>query len=153
MPLLLLPWQRRVFSRRKHEYCHGYAAQNLSSGLCFWGWEKKLGKLMLVFFFRCQQTTNEVLLSYFHQDALNQNVYLLHLDEKQDREGRDEHSILLHVIKTAVTHLHTLAAPNLPIYRSLLSPRRALQWTGMAARCALQADSGPRVVLKKHLKS
>lgn len=75
------------------------------------------------------------------------------LDEKQDRGGREEHSTLFHVIKTAVTYLHALAAPDLPTYRSLLSSRGLCSGTGAATGCTLPADSVPRVVLQKHLKS
>lgn len=69
------------------------------------------------------------------------------LNEKQDREGREECSILFHVIKIAVIYLHILAPSELPIYLSVLrlSSLEALHWKGTVSHCALQVDSVPHV--------
>lgn len=79
---------------------------------------KKPGKVNVGFFFRCQQTTDEVLPSYFHQCALNQNVYLLHLYNGLMRNRTEEvekstahYSMSLKLLWHTYTHSLRLTSP------------------------------------------
>jgi len=83
--------------------------------------KKKKGKILFFFFFlqmpvSCRSSSFIVL-----QTTCTEPKYFVFgarghwLNEKQDREGREECSIISHVIKTAVIQLHILAPPELPI--------------------------------------
>lgn len=131
-----------------------------NSELCFCVRGKKNGKVNSFFFFFQMPASYRSSSFILLPTMCTEPKYFLFgtpghwLNKKQYREGREECSILFHVIKIAAIYLHIPAPLELPIYLSVLSlsSLEALWWKGTIKPCALQVDSVPHVVLQKYLK-